>query len=381
MQRWLFMILVPMVLIFISYNRSCDLKEDGYERDEIFWLLAVFFLVLFAGLRMRYNDTTTYLNTFASDTLTPPIAVFLKQTHFNLSNYWGYMFVKSILKSLGMDNHLILLTYTVFYTVVHCWFIRKYAEDYLPMAMFIFIADGYMMLLAALKQVTATAFALIAIDCYLNHKRFFYAFWILVAVTFHPYVLVLAIVPFIYEKKPWTISTWIIIVSMVALGLGMESTAGVIARFNDIYDVNSILDHTMNPMRFIVSLVPVGISFIYRDILYEDSNRNEDLFAHLSVCRTMFYFWALFGNPIVFARVANYFDFSNAIFLAWAIDKLCMKNETARNGNIYKVGMYVCFMMFSYISGVRGYDFVRQTEHISMDQLMNSISNWMGHIL
>ena len=109
MQRWLFMVLVPMVLIFISYNRSCDLKEDGYERDEIFWLLAVFFLVLFAGLRMRYNDTTTYLNTFASDTLTPPVAVFLKQTHFNLSNYWGYMIAKSILKSLGMDIHLILV--------------------------------------------------------------------------------------------------------------------------------------------------------------------------------------------------------------------------------------------------------------------------------
>ena len=216
---------------------------------------------------------------------------------------------------------------------------------------------------------------------FLNRKWIGYALWMLLAFSFHPYVLVLLVVPFIYGKKPWSISTWVIIIAMAVLGIGMESTAGFIARFNDVYDANSILDHTMNPVRFLVSLVPMGLSFLYRDTLFEDSKLSEDLFAHLSICRTMFYFWALYGNPIVFARVANYFDVSNAIFLAWIINKLCNEEETHRNGMVYKVGMFVCFFIFSYVANVLGFDFMRQTEHLSVRQFVMILGGWMRSIL
>lgn len=391
MFRWITMVSVPMIFTYLSVNPRrnqqdcskycCENDENSNSQSDFFWYLAVLFLVLFAGLRIRYNDTTTYLNTFADDISTPVITTFLKQTPFELFDYWGYKFVKSLLKTVGMDSRLILLTFTTFYTIVYMWFIRKYSRDYLQMATFVFIADGYLLLLAALKQVTATAIALIAIDRFFNHKRGQYIVLMLIAVTFHPYVLVLLVVPFVYKKKPWTKSTWIIIAVMIVLGLGMESTANIIAKFNDVYDASSILNHTMNPWRFAVSLVPIIISFMYRDILYEDSSVSEDLFTQLSVCRTMFYFWALFGNPIVFARISNYFDVFNAINIAWAIDKLCRKEESRRNGEFLKTGLYVCFLFFSYMNGPGGFDFVRQTEHIGVGELIHSFTNWMNNIL
>ena len=377
MARWLFMVSVPMFFTYVSYNRSCTLSEQGFPKDRLYWFLTVSFLVMFAGLRMRYNDTVTYLNTFANPELTPTLSVFFKNTSFSLNNYWAYLLLKSALKTIGMDNHLILLSFTIFYTTVHFWFIRKYASNYLPMAMFIFIADGYMLLLAALKQVCAIACALLAIDAILNKKYFKYAVWMFIAFLFHPYVLVLGIVPFLVGVKPWSTRTWIIVIVKLAMGFQMQSTAGIIAQYNDVYDVNSLLDHTMNPIRFAVSLVPIGISFLFRNVLFDDSTKEEDLFANLTICRTLFYFWALFGNPIVFARVANYFDFSNAIFLAWAINKVRNDENTAWLGDIMRVGLYFGFLIFSYYSGVKGYDFVRQTEHISFSQLMTSIHNWI----
>lgn len=378
MFRWMLMIAVPMIAVIISNNRTLELKDHQEPGDRFFWLCACVYLLWFAGLRMRYNDTTTYLNTFSNNTVTPDLLTFLRTTSFDIGEYWGYAFVKSLLKTIGMDNHLILFTFTAFYLSTYLWFIRKYAEDFLPMAMFLFLCDGYMMLLAALKQVTATACALIAIDKLLKNKKAWYVIWMIIALTFHPYVLVLFVVPFLIDAKPWTWRTWVMILSMAVLGFGMQYTANLLARFNDVYDVESLLDHTMNPMRFVVSLVPLGISFLFREELFDDSSRAINLFAHLSICRTMFYFWALFGNPIVFARVANYFDFSNAIFLSWAINKLCNDEKNSLNGIFLKVGMYFGFLFFSFRNTVLGFQFVRQTEHISLQHFFSSISKWLG---
>ena len=367
-----------MILVWLSCNREPVLKERDMGRERFFWFFAVLFLVWFAGMRMRYNDTVTYLNGFANPGYTPNLATFFRTTDYNLSKYWGYSLVKSFLKTIGMDSHMILLSFTVFYILVYLWFIRKYASDYLPIALFLFMADGYVMLLAALKQVTATAFALIAVDALLNRKKVRFALWMFVAFTFHPYVVVLLAAALFIGAKPWSGRTWLFVLVMGILGLGMEYTANILASFNDVYDTSSILDHTMNPIRFAVSLVPVLISYLYRNVLFEDSSKAEDLFANLTVCRTMFYFWALFGNPIVFARISNYFDVFNTLFLAWAIHKLCMKKETADTGAFLKLGMYIGFIGFSFFLNVLGYDFARQTEHISLSQLASSFSQWMG---
>ena len=391
MIRWIQLIFIPMILVIISNKRSENMQEINNEsfvyirndyrnrqQDEVFWFLAVAFLVLFAGLRIRFNDTTTYLNVFANNSLTPKIDVFLKNNSFALNTYWGYGLVKSFFKTIGMDNHLILLSYTSFYTIVYLWFIRKYGNSYLTICMFVFLADGYLMLLAALKQSCATACALIAIDSLLNNKKLKYVVWMIVAISFHPYVFVLFIVLFIFGKKPWSIITWIMVSIMFFSGIYMERTAEFLEKYNDTYSAEILLDHSMNPIRFLVSFVPIIISFIYRNLLYKDTSKTENLFANLSIIRSLFYFWALFGNPIMFARVANYFDVFNAIFWGWCLHKLSNTLETRQIGLFLLKGFYIGFLLFSFYSCVMGFQFTRQTEHLHLHELMQSISNWLG---
>jgi len=391
MLRWIQLISIPMILVMISCYRT-NLFEiernksylyiynnrQNKQQDQIFWGMACIFLVLFAGLRVRYNDTTTYLGIFSNVNLTPNLANFFKDEPFRLNTYWGYKLFKSCCKTVGMDSHLILLTFTAFYATVYLWFIRKYANKYLIICMFVFIADGYMMLLAALKQSCATAFAFLAINSLLNGKRVQYILWMIIAITFHPYVFVLFLIPPLLGKRPWSISTWVAVIFMTVSGLFMDRTALFLEKYNDTYTAVSILDHTMNPIRFLVALVPVVISFIFRRILFEDATVSEKLFANLSIIRTLFYFWALFGNPIMFARVANYFDVFNAIFWGWSLQKLCDTKETNNIGKLLKKGFYIGFLFFSFYSCVLGFQFTRQTEHISIYALMQSISSWLG---
>ena len=391
MLRWIELISIPMVLVIISCYRTNLFEIEGNKsylyiynyqqkkkQDQIFWILACTFLVLFAGLRIRYNDTTTYLGIFSNVHLTPNLIDYLQNESFGFNNYWGYKLFKSCCRTVGMDSHLILLTFTVFYTTIYLWFIRKYADKYLVLCMFVFIADGYLMLLAALKQSCATAFALLAVDSILDGKRVRYVLWMIIAITFHPYVFVLFLVPLLMDKRPWSLTTWAAVGFMTVSGLFMGRTAIILEKYNDTYNAASILDHTMNPLRFLVALVPVLISFIFRRILYDDATVPEKLFANFSIIRTLFYFWALFGNPIMFARVANYFDVFNAIFWGWSLQKLSNIDKTSNVGKLLIKGFYAGFLIFSFKNCVLGFQFTRQTEHMSIYMLIQSIRTWLG---
>ena len=129
-------------------------------------------------------------------------------------------------------------------------------------------------------------------------------------------------------------------------GIYMERTAEFLEKYNDTYSAEILLDHSMNPIRFLVSFVPIIISFIYRNLLYKDTSKTENLFANLSIIRSLFYFWALFGNPIMFARVANYFDVFNAIFWGWCLHKLSNTLETRQIGLFLLKGFFLLNLFF-----------------------------------
>lgn len=394
MTSWIIMIVVPLLFTWLSEeSRMSDSDFDGNNQqsayirynnhgninEKAYWGACVLFLVLFAGLRVRYNDTTTYLSGFENDYLTPKLDIFLNQESFRLDNSWGYLFTKSFLKTIGMDKHLILLTFTIWYVSVYLWFLRKYSQGFLLLAMFVFMVSGYTMLMAAIKQVMSISFALIAIDSLLLGRRVRFVFWLFVAITFHPYVIVTLLIVFFIDKKPWSISTWILIFFMIILGIGMEQTASFIAQYDDRHSVELMLDHRINPIRFLVHIVPMVLSFLFRDMIFEDSSREEDLFAHCSICYAMFTFWALFGNPIVFSRIAYYFGLINNIFLAWTVNKIDMKSEDSNQGLLLKGTMVVLYIFYSCYSEVLLGDFTRQSEHISFQQLHNSISDFLMH--
>lgn len=375
MIKLLSVVFVSVILAELSQYRGKELKKQG-KKEKFFYSALVIFLILFAGLRYEYNDTHIYIGTYNSDVETPILSIFLKEK-FDFLGYWGYGFCKSLMKTFRFDSQMYIMVMTAFPVIIYLWFIRKYAEEYFPLAVLLFITNGYTLLWAASKQVIATAIAMIAIDRLCKKKYLTFLVWLFIATLFHPSAWGYLLVPLFLNVKPWTRRTYLFITVLAVLGAGMQVTGAALGRVFG-YDVEEILHHTVDPLRFIATAAPAAVSFLYRKQLYCDSSKEEDLIFHLNICEIMFMFWALFGNPILLARVSNLFSMGNWLSLSWMLGKLKKNKTTAKVSQLVRIVACICYIIvFVYeFYSFGGVDKVFR--QISLGDFLRITLKWVG---
>ena len=377
MLKLLLLIGTTVVLSNLSYKHNISLKEEG-RQDKFYYTLLVVFLVFFAGLRYHWNDTQTYIGVYKYSGLN--LSNFTTSVKF-YSDYYAYRLIQAACKTLRMDEHLYMMLYSAFYVTVYVWFLRKYAENQFPLVMFLFMVNGYTFLLAAMKQVTAVAFGLIAIDRAINKKWISYLLLLFIAYLFHPSIVVFLLVPILINSKPWSFRTFAFIIVLVVMGVRMRYTSGWLSGFLDTSE-EMMLDHTVNPLRFAVVVAPMIFSFIFRESLYEDSNRAENLIFHLHLTGVLFMFWALFGNPILFARLTDSFSAMSCISIGWMIWKI--DGAELKGNEIGQWTLLVCIAYFvvsacsNYFLCSDPYKFDNQYRAISIGTFFQSLVNWVG---
>ena len=347
--------LVPVVLISLAaaffYDRFSTKRENlsGYVyKEKILWLIPIIAMAVFAGLRTGYNDTTAY--TFAYDEHTKSNFDF-SDVSWSFGDNFGFNVFSIILKSLGFSTNGYLMVFAIITYGIYIWFIHKYSTDFL-MSMFLFICLIFTFPLAAIKQCVAVAFCLLAVDKAINKKWFWFAFWILVAESFHAYSFMYLIVPLLFFV-PWQDKRtvmWIVIFFFA--GILLRPMLGTVLSITDAlgeeYTAESFNQAGVNPFRLLVCLVPLVLSFILRKQIndpYNEVNRAEGLCMNLAFLNGEIMFVALFGTANYFARLANYFY----IFPVIALPRLFnMVNPKWRT--LMKICVVVCYFLFFYYS-------------------------------
>lgn len=345
--------LVPVVLISLAaaffYDRFSTKRENlsGYVyKEKILWLIPIIAMAVFAGLRTGYNDTTAY--TFAYDEHTKSNFDF-SDVSWSFGDNFGFNVFSIILKSLGFSTNGYLMVFAIITYGIYIWFIRKYSTDFL-MSMFLFICLVFTFPLAAIKQCVAVAFCLLAVDKAINKKWFWFAFWILVAESFHAYSFMYLIVPLLFFV-PWQDKRtvmWIVIFFFA--GILLRPMLGTVLSITDAlgeeYTAESFNQAGVNPFRLLVCLVPLVLSFILRKQIndpYNEVNRAEGLCMNLAFLNGEIMFVALFGTANYFARLANYFY----IFPVIALPRLFnMVNPKWRT--LMKICVVLCYLLFFY---------------------------------
>ncbi len=345
--------LVPVVLISLAaaffYDRFSTKRENlsGYVyKEKILWLIPIIAMAVFAGLRTGYNDTTAY--TFAYDEHTKSNFDF-SDVSWSFGDNFGFNVFSIILKSLGFSTNGYLMVFAIITYGIYIWFIHKYSTDFL-MSMFLFICLIFTFPLAAIKQCVAVAFCLLAVDKAINKKWFWFAFWILVAESFHAYSFMYLIVPLLFFV-PWQDKRtvmWIVIFFFA--GILLRPMLGTVLSITDAlgeeYTAESFNQAGVNPFRLLVCLVPLVLSFILRKQIndpYNEVNRAEGLCMNLAFLNGEIMFVALFGTANYFARLANYFY----IFPVIALPRLFnMVNPKWRT--LMKICVVLCYLLFFY---------------------------------
>lgn len=335
------LILLSTLFAYVVQRRTCmyNSVRDGIKKDlqsrVIYWGILIAFIV-FAGLRSKYNDTTTYMQGFE----------IIDVNNLKLSTlfepYGGFKLYQQILKKyISDDPQILIFVSAVITNVLYLGFYTRHTNRYSGM-IFLYGIGNYLGSMAGIKQSIAVGISLYAIEAYLNKKYVKALVLLLFAMTFHPYIVCLVCIPFL-KRKIWDGKTILVIIFCVIAFMNMDKVFAVFDVIGQDYSGEVFNDYTINPIRVLVESVPVVISWIYRRELNKSDNKLLILGMNMRIISFVFIAMGLFANPIYFGRMSSYFTSLSAIAIPEMLNLIWKKN---RNGGAYIIGYYIFFFIY-----------------------------------
>lgn len=335
------LILLSTLFAYVVQSRTCmyNSARDGMKKDlqskVIYWGLIIAFIV-FAGLRRSYNDTITYIQGFN----------FIDSGNIRLSTilepYGGFKLYQQLIKNyISNNSQVFLFISAIVTTLLYFIFYTRHTNRYSGM-IFLYSIGSYLESMAAIKQTIAIGISLYAIDAYLNKKYVKAILLLLVAMTFHPYIICLVCIPFL-KRKIWDGKTILVIILCVIAFMNMDKVFAMFDVIGQDYSGEVFNDYTINPIRILVESVPVAISWIYRHKLNEKENKLLILGMNMRIISFVFIAMGLFVNPIYFGRMSSYFASLSAIAIPEMLNLIWKEN---RNGRVYIIGYYIFFFIY-----------------------------------
>ena len=335
---------------------------------DIFLLIIIIWMACFSFLRTNYNDTANYIFFWrtagsAKDFLAG--GGLLDLTGNPLSMLW-----QSLSHDLSNSYHVYFFPSAILISFSSVKLFKQYSVNPAFSLLIFFSIGTYILYMAALKQCLAMFFLLLSIP--FAEKKQYVRFYILVfiAILFHTHAFMFIIVPFLFEN-PWGKITWLVLAFVLFAMATYDSTLGAFMRYAQsigaLVDESELFDgHQINVLRVIVYWIPPLLALIFRNRLFRDSSRIENLFVNMSIASAFILTIGLVQGANLYARMAGYFEIMTALALPWMIQKIFNK----RSANLIIAIACVCYFgYFCYEFGVSK-SFGQQYSAISLWQFI-----------
>lgn len=319
------LLVVSLIIAFVIQYRDKRMNKLGSSnncRDKLFTLLLVLYLGIFCGLRIRYNDTTTYIHIFEQ---TPPLNELLSQKTISFAQGIGFSFLNSVMKSLEFSSQDFLMFYAIVTVFCYVRFVRNHTTNF-PFAVFLMFSTGfYTFSFAAIKQCMATAICLLGLEYLFRRKTVVFTFFVGIASLFHPYALVYLLL-ILMDYRPLTRKTYFYITIFVIIGFSLgyfiTPIVDITTMMGASYDMTSFVGEGVNTFRVLVCFVPLILSILYGRELFAQSTRTDNILFNMCMLNALIMFVGLFGTANYFARLANYFLPAQVVVLPWMLKRI-----------------------------------------------------------
>lgn len=327
----------------------------------LFCVLLMGYIVFWAAVRSGVADTYTYIEIFKKypDNLS------------EISKYWGvggkapgFDTFTIIVKSLfSNDYHIWLAIIAIMSGIPVMITLRNKSVNYIYSVFLFLTMLHFSWLFNGMRQ-----FLVVTILFYcskLIEKKKTLSFIIVTALlsTFHLSALILIPIYFIIQGKPFgkriILFIFLILVAVllvdqfvVSLDSLLEDTAyaGTATQIAE--------DNGVNPLRFLVMLVPPALAFIKRKELEQINNHYINICINMSVICAGLYFLGMFSSGVFIGRLPIYFELYNLILLPFLIEKcfeLKWKQLLYILSSIGYLLFYVLTFNWHYISDITGF--------------------------
>ena len=360
MQKLIFLYWGTVFLMYLSQTyypaggqfSKCqtDSRHYMWQKSDILLLIIIFWLTSFSFLRTNYNDTVNYIYDFLN--LTDPLNVFLAENSLlDLGGCPLFYFYQSLVHEFTDDYHFFFLFPALLSNIAIVKLIKRYSVSPAFSLLIFFSVGTYVMYIAAMKQSMAMAVLLFALPYALDRKYVQYYLLVILAMLFHTHAFVFLAVPF-FMGKPWGKITWILLAAVILAMLTYNVTFGTFMNIALGWGINvvdwEVFDgHSIHPIRVVLYWIPAIVALCFRDRLFHDSTREQNLFANLSIGAAFILTIGLVQGANLFARMAAYYELAMGLTLPWMIRKLFTK-ESARFVTVIAVVLYFAYFIYEF---------------------------------
>ena len=330
-------------------GRQTGKRHFMLRRADIFVIVIIVWMTCFSFLRTSYNDTYNYIFAFQnSESLEEGFrsGIFTDWT----GNPWSELY-ESAMRSITDNYHI----YFMFPALLSSYAVVKLFKRYSVSPMFsllIFFSIGtYVMYVAALKQCIAMFFLLLSIPYAIDRKYVRFYLLVFVAILFHTHAFMFAIVPLLMEK-PWGKTTWILLGATLFSMATYDSTLGKFMNYAQsigamVAEIEVFDGHKINVLRVLVYWIPAVLALVFRQRLFSNSTRVENMFANMSIVSAFILTIGLVQGANLYARMAAYFEIATAISLPWMIRKLFTK-QSAQYVTVIAFALYFGYFLYEF---------------------------------
>lgn len=230
---------------------------------------------------------------------------------------------------------------------------RKYSEDYW-IAIYLFVASsvhiGWMM--NGLRQFIAVAIILFALPYVINRKYMKAIFIILLASTIHVTALCMLPIIFIVQGKVGNKRTmFFIVMAIIAMFILsknpalMDTILGETEYAGAVTEMQRLGDDGVNPLRVLVTAVPVLLAFVQRRRILREENPVIHICVNMSIITVGFNLIAMVTSGILMGRMAIYTNLYSFIIMPYLIRNAFTK-KSQKIVNMLMIVFYFIFYCF-----------------------------------
>lgn len=324
MRELLIILAIVTSLAYLSQRQSMKITYgDGRKHWDIYLIILLVFLILFAGLRTSYNDTGNYIVGFNASV---GIREFLSNSE-NLQPLENPLFYgfQALIRSFTDNVNVFFMICAVIVNFLNVRFIKRNTEiNDFAFSMFLYVALGTMMLsIAAQKQILAMSVLTLALNQLIDRKYISYYIIVLIAGLIHSYAWLFLFFPLLVTK-PWSFRTFVLLgitvgimsVFQTAIETFVEvaDQAGKNVPMEEVFDGNR-----MNIFRVgVYAVVPIT-ALLFKRRINDHIDRRHSIFIQMSVVCLVFMMLGTMNGANMFGRSANYFEIGMICVMPWMI--------------------------------------------------------------
>lgn len=330
-------------------GRQTGKRHFMLRRSDVFMIATILWLTSFSFLRTSYNDTYNYIYAFQnSESISEGLqsGIFTDWTGNPLSELY-----ESVMRSITTNYHVYFLIPAFLSSFAVIKLLKKYSVSPAFSLLIFFSIGTYIMYVAALKQCIAMFFLLMALPYAIDKKYVKFYLLVLIAVLFHTHAFMFALVPLLVEK-PWGKITWVLLGAALFAMATYDSTLGRFMEYAQsigamVAEIEVFDSHQINILRVMVYWIPALFALIFRQRLFNDSTREENLFVNMSLISAFILMIGLVQGANLFARMAAYFEIATAVALPWMIKKLFTK-QSAQMVTVIATVLYFGYFLYEF---------------------------------